>query len=54
VLSADDEALRRGIEERVGLPVELERRGRGGRVTIAFHDDGDLDALYTALGGAPL
>lgn len=53
-LSPDDEALRRGIEERVGLPVELERRGRGGRVTIAFHDDGDLDALYAALGGAPL
>ncbi len=53
-LSPDDEALRRGIEERVGLPVELERRRRGGRVTIAFHDDGDLDALYAALGGAPL
>lgn len=53
-LSADDEALRRGIEERLGLPVELERRGRGGRVTIAFHDDGDLDALYSRLGGAPL
>ena len=53
-LSADDEALRRGLEHRLGLPVELERRGRGGRVTIAFHDDGDLDALYTRLGGAPL
>jgi ParB family chromosome partitioning protein len=53
-LNADDEALRRGIEERLGLPVELERRGRGGRVTIAFHDDGDLDALYTRLRGAPL
>ena len=53
-LKPDDEAVRRGIEERVGLPVELERRGRGGRVTIAFHDDGDLDALYVLLGGAPL
>jgi ParB family chromosome partitioning protein len=53
-LSADDEAVRRGIEERLGLPVELERRGRGGRVTIAFHDNGDLDALYTRLGAAPL
>jgi ParB family chromosome partitioning protein len=53
-LSADDEALRRGIEARMGLPVELERRGRGGRITITFHDDGDLDALYTRLGGAPL
>jgi ParB family chromosome partitioning protein len=53
-LSPDDEALRRGFEERLGLPVDLERRGRGGRVTIAFHDDGDLDALYSRLGGGPL
>ncbi len=53
-LSADDEAVRSGIEERVGLPVELERLRRGGRVTIAFHDDGDLDALYTRLGGPRL
>ncbi len=53
-LSPDDEALRRGMEQRLGLPVELERRGDGGRVTIAFHDDGDLDALYGRLGGAPL
>jgi ParB family transcriptional regulator, chromosome partitioning protein len=53
-LSADDEALRRGIEERLGLPVELERGRRGGQITIAFHDDGDLDALYTRLSGAPL
>jgi ParB family transcriptional regulator, chromosome partitioning protein len=53
-LSPDDEALRRGLEQRLGLPVELERRGRGGRVGIAFHDDGDLDALYARLGGPPL
>jgi ParB family chromosome partitioning protein len=53
-LSPDDEAVRRGIEEQLGQPVELERRGRAGRVIIAFHDDGDLDALYRRLGGAPL
>jgi ParB family chromosome partitioning protein len=53
-LSPDDEAVRRGIEERLGLPVELERKKRGGRVVIAFHDDGDLDALYTRLGGPTL
>ncbi len=52
VLSPDDEAVRRGIEEQLGLPVDLERRRRGGRVTIAFHDDGDLDALYRRLGAA--
>jgi len=54
VLSPDDEAVRRGIEEQLGLPVDLERRRRGGRVTISFHDDGDLDALYRRIGGAQL
>jgi ParB family chromosome partitioning protein len=53
-LTPDDEALRRGIEERVGLPVELDRRGRGGRVSIVFHDDADLDALYSRLSGPGL
>jgi ParB family chromosome partitioning protein len=53
-LSPDDEALRRALEERLGLPVELERRRQGGRVSIVFHDDGDLDALYRALGAAQL
>jgi hypothetical protein len=28
--------------------------GAGGGVTIAFHNDGDLGALYERLGGAPL
>jgi hypothetical protein len=54
VLNPDDEALRRGIEERLGLPVELDRRSRGGRVVITFHDDEDLDALYARLGGPAL
>jgi ParB-like chromosome segregation protein Spo0J len=53
-LSSDDEAVRRGIEAQLGLPVDLERRGRGGRVTVTFHDDGDLDALYRKLGGPQL
>jgi ParB-like chromosome segregation protein Spo0J len=53
-LSPDDEALRRALEERLGLPVELERRRQGGRVSIVFHDDSDLDALYRALGAAQL
>lgn len=53
-LGHDDEALRRGIEERLGMPVVLERHARGGRVLIAFHDDHDLDALYLRLGGPQL
>jgi ParB family chromosome partitioning protein len=54
-LSPDDEALRRGLEARLELPVELaRRRGGGGRVVVLFHGDEDLDALYRRLGGAPL
>lgn len=53
-LSADDEALRRGLESALGLPVTLERRQRGGRVVIEFAGDEDLDALYRRLGGPPL
>lgn len=54
-LNADDEALRRGFEARLGLPVALERRrGGGGRVVIAFHGEQDLDALYRRVGGPEL
>src|ERR1035437_380976 len=51
-LTPDDDALRRGIEQRLGLPVGLERGSRGGRVVIAFHDDQDLDALYARRWGS--
>ena len=53
-LSPDDEALRRALEDRLGLPVDLIRRGRGGRVVVTFHGDEDLDALYTRIGAGPL
>jgi len=53
-LSPDDEQLRRGFEEALGLPVVLQRRRRGGRVIIDFDDDQDLDALYRRVGGPPL
>lgn len=52
--SADDEALRRGFEQAVGLPVEIQRKRRGGRVVISFAGDSDLDALYDRLAGPPL
>lgn len=54
VLSPDEEALRRGMEQGLGLPVELERRRRGGRVVITFAADEDLDDLYRRLGGPAL
>jgi ParB family transcriptional regulator, chromosome partitioning protein len=54
-LSVDDEALRRGFEARLELPVDLERRrGGGGRVVVTFHGDEDLDALYRRIGGPGL
>lgn len=51
----DDVALRRGLEQALGLPVRLQRRkGGGGRVVIDWADDTDLDALYRRLGGPQL
>ena len=54
-LRPDDEALRRGLETALGLPVRLARNRRtGGRVVIDFLDDEDLDGLYHRLEGPPL
>ena len=53
-LSPDDELLRRGFEQALGLPVLLQRRRRGGRLLIDFAADEDIDALYRRLGGRPL
>ena len=53
-LSADDRLLERNLEEALGAPVTLRRRRRGGQLTVDFHDDEQLDDLYTRLGGAPL
>ena len=45
-LSPDDQALRRTIEQAVGMPVHLKRNARGGgQLVIDFVDDSDLDAL---------
>jgi len=54
-LSADDEAVRRGLEEALGTPVALERRRRGGgRLAIEFFSDDELAELYRRLGGRQL
>jgi ParB family transcriptional regulator, chromosome partitioning protein len=54
-LRPDDEALRRGFEAALGLPVRIARNPRtGGHVVIDFLDDSDLDALYRRLNGPPL
>ena len=54
-LRPDDEAVRRGFESALGLPVRITRNRRtGGRVVIDFLDDSDLDALYRRFGGPPL
>lgn len=53
-LGPDDSLLERSLEEALGTQVRLRRRRRGGQVVIDFHDDEQLDSLYTRLGGAPL
>ena len=54
-LRPDDEALRRGLETALGLPVRLARNRRtGGHVVIDFLDDEDLNGLYHRLEGPPL
>ena len=51
----DDQALRRGLEHALGVPVRLQRRkGGGGRIVIDWADDSDLDAIYRKLGGPTL
>jgi ParB family transcriptional regulator, chromosome partitioning protein len=51
----DDEALRRGFEAAIGLPVSIQRRAdRSGQILIGFQDDEDLDGLYHRWGGPPL
>jgi ParB family chromosome partitioning protein len=54
-LGPDDVALRRGLEQALGVAVRLQRRkGGGGRIVIDWAEDADLDALYERLGGPPL
>jgi ParB family transcriptional regulator, chromosome partitioning protein len=53
-LIPDDEAVRRGLEQALGLPVALRRRRRGGDVVVTFASDEDLSALYDRLGAPPL
>lgn len=53
-LSPDDEYVRRGLENAVGLPVKMTRRGKGGSITIDFQSDEDLGGLYSKFGGRPL
>ncbi len=53
-LTADEEALRSGMERAISLPVKLEKKGRGHRVIIDFPADEDLDAFYVRIGGEKL
>jgi ParB family chromosome partitioning protein len=54
-LAPDDVALRKGLEQALGVPVRLQRRkGGGGRIVIDWAEESDLDDLYRKLGGPPL
>ncbi|MBV8084466.1 MAG: ParB/RepB/Spo0J family partition protein [Chloroflexi bacterium] len=51
----DDQALQRGFERALGLPVDLRRSGSGkGRLVIHFDGDEELDGLYRKVGGPQL
>jgi ParB family transcriptional regulator, chromosome partitioning protein len=51
----DDRALRRGLEQVLGVSVRLQRRkGGGGRIVLDWAEEADLDALYRRLGGPQL
>lgn len=45
-VDADTEAAQRAMAARLGLPVTLQRRGRGGTLTVRFKDASELDHLY--------
>ena len=44
-----DEAVRSSVEKALGMPVQLTRNGTGGRLTIEFYNDADLNALVERL-----
>jgi len=52
--SPDELALEHGLQEALGAPVHVERRGARGRVIIEFFSEAELDGLYARLGGPPL
>lgn len=45
-VDADTEAAAKAMAARLGLPVTLQRRGRGGTLTVRFKDATELDHLY--------
>ncbi len=53
-LSPNDVAVRRGLEEALGTPVRIDRKGHGGRLVIDFFSDDDLSNIYMRVSGRPL
>jgi ParB family transcriptional regulator, chromosome partitioning protein len=47
----DTKAASRKLSGRIGLPVAIQRRGKGGRVVIAFQNEDELQRLYDVIFG---
>lgn len=52
--SPDIERLERGLREALGTKVTLTSARRGGRITIDYYDDEDLERIYERLTGGAL
>jgi ParB family chromosome partitioning protein len=49
----DVERLERGLREALGTKVTLSSARKGGRITIEYYDDDDLERIYERLTGVP-
>ena len=49
--SADVERLERGLREALGTKVTLKSARKGGRITIEYYDNDDLERIYDRLTG---
>ncbi len=49
---AADQVVVTNLQERLGIAVELQRRGRGGRLILSFDSEATLEKLYEVLAGS--
>lgn len=49
VLTADDKALLHRLSQKIGLQVQLERKQKGGNLTIAFQSDRQIEQVINKL-----
>jgi ParB family chromosome partitioning protein len=50
----DVERLERGLREALATKVTLSTARKGGRITIEYYDEDDLERIYERLTGGPV